>query len=121
MKQERYDKVYRAFIVSKDDINAERFKMAVETLNGKNIYQRTPLRVAQTRSDLIRTRLVKSIEIAGIEANTAEVVIKAEAGTYIKEFVNGDGGRTDPSLSSVYGSVLEIKELDVINICRGDE
>ncbi len=121
IKQERYDKVYRAIIVSKENIDASRMKAAVESLNGKNIYQRTPLRVAKTRSDMVRTRLVKSMEIASIEANKVEIIIKAEAGTYIKELVNGDEGRTNPSLSAIYGGDLEIKELDVINICRGDE
>lgn len=51
---------------------------------------------------------------------TATIQICAEAGTYIKELVNGDCGRTNPSLTSLYGEKLRVKSLDVIYINRGD-
>ncbi|KAA0002525.1 MAG: hypothetical protein FE043_04055 [Thermoplasmata archaeon] len=51
--------------------------------------------------------------------NEAVIVVKAESGTYIKELVTGDGGRTKPSLSELAGCAIEVKKLDVINI--GDE
>jgi tRNA pseudouridine synthase 10 len=43
---------------------------------------------------------------------------KAQAGTYIKEFVHGDGGRTQPNLGSFLGlsEPAEILELDVLEI-----
>jgi tRNA pseudouridine synthase 10 len=40
--------------------------------------------------------------------------IKAQAGTYIKEFVHGDFGRTQPSLGHLLGGVhVDILALDV--------
>jgi tRNA pseudouridine synthase 10 len=40
--------------------------------------------------------------------------IKAQAGTYIKEFVHGDFGRTQPSLGQLLGGVyVDILALDV--------
>lgn len=41
-----------------------------------------------------------------------------QAGTYIKEFVHGDDGRTNPSLGSLLGcsGPAEILELDVLEI-----
>jgi tRNA pseudouridine synthase 10 len=40
--------------------------------------------------------------------------IKTQAGTYIKEFVHGDFGRTQPSLGHLLGGVcVDILALDV--------
>lgn len=40
--------------------------------------------------------------------------IETEAGTYIKEFVHGDFGRTTPSLRDVFGDCeVDILQLDV--------
>jgi hypothetical protein len=40
--------------------------------------------------------------------------IKTQAGTYIKEFVHGDFGRTQPSLGQLLGGVcVDIVALDV--------
>ena len=43
---------------------------------------------------------------------------RMQAGTYIKEFVHGDSGRTSPSLGSLLGcrDPAEILELDVLDI-----
>ena len=54
-----------------------------------------------------------------VNGSEATVEITAEAGTYVKEFINGDGGRTKGSLSEVYGNNLDVLELDVIKIHRG--
>ncbi|KAA8922061.1 tRNA pseudouridine(54/55) synthase Pus10 [Thermoplasma sp.] len=121
VKLEKHNKVYDALIVSDSPVDEKRLSDACLNLAGKNIYQRTPLRVAQRRSDLVRTRHIDQVDLVGVSGNEAEIVISAEAGTYIKELVNGDGGRTKPSLSELYGSPLNIKELDVIKICRGED
>lgn len=44
--------------------------------------------------------------------------IKTQAGTYIKEFVHGDFGRTQPSLGQLLGGVqVDILALDVQVVC----
>jgi len=48
--------------------------------------------------------------------NEITLVIKAESGTYIKELITGDEGRTVPSLSEIAGCAIEVKQLDVIKI-----
>ena len=40
----------------------------------------------------------------------------ASAGTYIKEFVHGDLGRTSPSIGSLLGSEADILQLDVTQV-----
>jgi tRNA pseudouridine synthase 10 len=43
-----------------------------------------------------------------------------QAGTYIKEFVHGDLGRTTPSMGSILGCRAEIIQLDVTDVKMGD-
>ena len=42
--------------------------------------------------------------------------VRTEAGLYVKELVNGDGGRTQPSVAGVLGVPAECVELDVTAI-----
>jgi tRNA pseudouridine synthase 10 len=39
-----------------------------------------------------------------------------QAGTYVKELVHGEFGRTEPSISSIIGMEIDIVALDVMNI-----
>ena len=41
------------------------------------------------------------------------VGLETEAGTYIKEFVHGDLGRTQPNLKEILGKEVDILKLDV--------
>ena len=47
---------------------------------------------------------------------TAEIRVTAEAGTYVKELVHGDHGRTEPSLAGALGVACEVVELDVLDV-----
>jgi tRNA pseudouridine synthase 10 len=80
------------------------------------LLQRTPVRVSQRRSDMVRKRRVKKIEIVSHSGSEFVLDLTTDAGTYIKEFVHGDGGRTVPSLSSILGSNASCKQLNVIGI-----
>lgn len=42
--------------------------------------------------------------------------IVTQAGTYVKEFVHGEFGRTEPSVSSIIGEEIDIVALDVNGI-----
>jgi tRNA pseudouridine synthase 10 len=42
--------------------------------------------------------------------------LRTQAGTYVKEFVHGDAGRTAPSLGDLLGCRAEIIQLDVTAI-----
>lgn len=44
------------------------------------------------------------------------VAMQTQAGTYVKEFIHGDFGRTSPCLSSLVGADVDIFRLDVIDI-----
>ena len=92
---------------------------AVNALRGCYIDQRTPSRVVHRRADKVRRRKILDMWVEAEESGGATLVVEAESGTYIKEMVTGDGGRTEPSLSGLAGCPVEVKKLDVIGI--GDE
>ena len=45
-----------------------------------------------------------------------ELHVLASAGTYIKEFVHGDLGRTVPNVGQILGTEADILQLDVTNV-----
>jgi tRNA pseudouridine synthase 10 len=80
------------------------------------IEQRTPTRVVHRRADRVRTRRIAEARLVSSEVGRFTVDLRAEAGTYIKEWVDGDGGRTEPSLSALLGVPLSVEALDVLEI-----
>ncbi|MCX6774405.1 MAG: tRNA pseudouridine(54/55) synthase Pus10, partial [Candidatus Micrarchaeota archaeon] len=109
-----FDKSYRAYIDCEEELNDKDFGKIMK-LNGKMIDQQTPIRVMNRRTDKVRQRKVYGIKIGkneeGIYAD-----IDCEAGTYIKELVNGDEGRTDPSFSKATNKKIVCKRLVVTRI-----
>ena len=82
------------------------------------VHQKTPLRVLHRRTGLIRDKVVYSIRMRGVPGNChfATVDLHTQAGTYIKEFVHGDLGRTHPSIASLLGCDADILQLDVSGV-----
>lgn len=82
------------------------------------VQQRTPLRVLHRRANMVREKRVRVVSHEKREADGWMyylLVLEASAGTYIKEFVNGDLGRTVPSLGSA-GNYCDLLELDVLSV-----
>src|SRR2546427_61621 len=96
-----------------------KLKGTLPALVGEPIAQRTPGRVVHRRADTTRARRLLSAEVIGVEGDRAELRVTAEAGTYIKEWVHGDGGRTRPSLAERLGAACEVLELDVLDVHDG--
>ncbi|PVU88015.1 hypothetical protein BB559_005763 [Furculomyces boomerangus] len=80
------------------------------------IFQNTPIRVLHRRAPLVRERKILKLNIEHLGQNFYKLVVSTEAGTYIKEFVHGDMGRTTPSFSDIIGMQAEILELDVLDV-----
>ncbi|KAK6089252.1 hypothetical protein P3W45_001771 [Vairimorpha bombi] len=102
-------KIYRALVASKNELNIE---------NVYYIEQKTPLRVLHRRANLVRNKKIEILEIKKeIEDDFFfyEISLRGSAGAYIKEFVNGDMGRTRPSLSDS-GNYCDLLELDVLSV-----
>ena len=93
----------------------------IDGLNGIKLAQRTPERVAHRRSDLIRKRTVFEAHSPFIEVNEegqreVEFTLRCESGTYVKETVHGDGGRTQPSVAALIKAKCNVVWLDVGDI-----
>ena len=116
LKEDRADKTYRAGIRFAAPVEAEKLKEGLAALAGARIAQRTPTRVSHRRSDLVRHRVLKGVELLRADGREADVLMTAEAGTYVKEVLHGDGGRTEPSLAGLTGVPCEVVALDVVRI-----
>ena len=93
----------------------------IEGLNGLKLAQRTPKRVAHRRSDLIRKRTVFEAHTPFIEVNEngereIEFTLRCESGTYVKETVHGDSGRTQPCVAALIKAKCNVVWLDVGDI-----
>ena len=110
------DKTYRVDVSISSDLTIESLKKGAQKLNSKVIKQRTPSRVSHRRADLVRPRLVNYVDVLSHNEGMVELEIRAQHGTYIRELVSGDEGRTDPSLSSLVGSPCKVEILDVLNL-----
>jgi tRNA pseudouridine synthase 10 len=59
-------------------------------------------------------------EIEKISGDEAVLTITVSNGTYVKELVTGDDGRTEPSISSILNTNCTVKGLEVLKIHNGD-
>lgn len=110
------DKVYRAEVSIQGKVNKGRMDEVVKSLNQARITQQTPTRVAHRRADLARERTIRELAIESLEEDKLVLRLRTESGTYVKEFVSGDGGRTVPSLAGSLGVPCQVTALDVIQI-----
>jgi tRNA pseudouridine synthase 10 len=114
IKSVMHEKTYDALIEC-PKANQEDLKNLEEYFHDMLISQGTPTRVMHRRADKIRKRKIISVENK-LAKGGFSAVIKTQAGTYVKELVSGDNGRTEPSFSSVIKKPCLVKELDVIGI-----
>ena len=113
-------KVYRALVETENKISKNLFEEKIKklkiTFENKKINQRTPIRVSHRRADKVRKKTIHNIGGKFVNSNLLEFTIETQGGTYIKELINGDKGRTSPSFADVFEEQLVCKELDVLEI-----
>ncbi|KAI8897324.1 hypothetical protein BC833DRAFT_594160 [Globomyces pollinis-pini] len=114
-------KSYSCMIKLNKPVPLELLKKASEMKN-LTVDQRNPTRVPR-RADLVRVKTIEYMELIpqGIDDNqcTTQVLVnlKTSAGTYVKEFMHGDEGRTKPSLVDLLEcETIEVIYLDVLEI-----
>ncbi|MBN1109838.1 MAG: hypothetical protein JXA45_03665, partial [Methanomassiliicoccales archaeon] len=73
------------------------------------------------RADLKRERCIVYVVLEGLQGDMMTLRLRTESGTYVKEFVHGDQGRTEPNLSEMLGVPLTVDSLDVIGIIDNSE
>jgi len=114
--EEKSRKTYEGEIESAQDLTDEDIVVLNSSFNGVDITQRTPKRVSRRRADLVRKKRVYELRVERIGPRELKFRVTAEGGTYIKELISGDDGRTVPSLSSKIGKSLKCKFLDVMEV-----
>jgi tRNA pseudouridine synthase 10 len=116
VKSAQPDKVYRALCEAHTPVEAR----AIQALNAVRdlaLDQETPTRVLHRRAALNRRRVVRWVEAGPSgQATRFELRLQVQAGTYVKEFVTGDLGRTQPSVSQMLGVSCRCVELDVMEV-----
>ena len=118
-------KVYTAVVWLSEALDAGG-AARLASLRDIEVAQATPIRVLHRRSPLTRPKLIHSLVARpptggewrpGERHRYVELTIEAQAGTYIKEFVHGDHGRTSPSLGDLLGGCeADILQLDVARV-----
>lgn len=112
-------KLYTAVVWSSRALTAADVGRAAAAQN-LVLKQNTPVRVLHRRSPMVRERVIHWLELEPVPGNPHYAVLRlgAQAGTYIKEFVHGDFGRTRPNLGEFLGGACrtDILQLDVTDI-----
>ncbi len=114
VKEAAPDKSYRVGVIGTAPV--AKVNEALDLATARAIAQRTPTRVAHRRADRVRTRRIVAAQLVEASEGRFTLDLRTEAGTYVKEWVEGDGGRTDPSLSALLGVPLKVDFLDVMEI-----
>lgn len=114
------DKAYRALCHAEAPLEPAQLA-SLSGLSGVTLDQRTPARVAHRRVDKVRKR--KVLELSLHDQTTPETFVLdliCQSGTYVKEFVSGDDGRTRPSVSHTLGVACTCERLDVLDVLVDD-
>lgn len=110
------EKTYRAWIAFEGPVPAD-LEERLGKLCGARIEQLSPTRVMKRRGvDTLREKKVLESSLIGEENGLHIWEVRTSSGTYIKELVSGDGGRTSPSVASAAGVRCRCAWLDVLDI-----
>ena len=116
IKETRSDKSYTIRFRVDNIPEEEMVKEAISGLSGIVLEQDTPKRVSHRRAAKTRKRKVISIGDVIVDGDEVQSTLRCEAGTYIKELIHSDEGRTVPSVSGVLDRECEVLWLDVEEI-----
>ena len=112
------DRAAAAKAVAEDAEEVARLTWTAEA-SGLKVAQGTPVRVLHRRSSAVREKFVLSCEadvVPGTYGHAFVLRLTTGAGTYVKEFVHGDLGRTHPSVASLLGRAAWCLQLDVLGV-----
>ncbi len=109
-------KTYKVKVKAEGKVNKEAVDKAASSFKNVHLDQRTPQRVEHRRADLVRNREILWVRADNIGEDTFELTLETQSGTYVKEFVSGDDGRTQPNFSDALGTHCVVEVLDVIAI-----
>lgn len=110
------DKIYRVRVKADGKVNKETVVEVALSFKDADIDQRTPRRVEHRRADLVRHRKIHWVTADSFDEDGFDLELETDSGTYVKEFVSGDDGRTQPNFSERLGIKCVVVALDVLAI-----
>ncbi|XP_035516004.1 putative tRNA pseudouridine synthase Pus10 [Morone saxatilis] len=113
--EEEKTKSYTALIWTQKPIQRDDITF-IDDIKDLTLDQKTPLRVLHRRALAVRQRVIHSMNTRFLDSHHFYLGLKTQAGTYIKEFVHGDFGRTIPNLCKLLKTDTDILELDVESV-----
>uniref|UniRef100_A0A336MFF3 tRNA pseudouridine(55) synthase n=1 Tax=Culicoides sonorensis TaxID=179676 RepID=A0A336MFF3_CULSO len=115
--EEDKKKIYRAMCALKVPVTDEIIKK-LTIPDGFTVQQTTPIRVLHRRPLLVRPRKVYCMQASKSTVSDKALIldVTTQAGTYIKELVHSDFGRTIPSCKSLIDNEIDLIALDVMAI-----
>eukprot|EP00052_Salpingoeca_macrocollata_P000492 m.20529 g.20529 ORF g.20529 m.20529 type:complete len:463 (+) comp10576_c0_seq1:163-1551(+) len=105
-------KTYSCLVWLSRDVSDDELHTALDSKK-LVLKQKTPIRVMHRRSLAVRERTVFDLRVRKIQPQFVRLWLSTQAGTYVKEFVHGDFGRTRPSLGELLQCEADILTLDV--------
>ena len=113
--EEAHRKDYRCVV----HLSRKLTKEDLATLNETSdlvVQQLTPMRVLHRRTLMVRERTIHRLAAVQLSSRFLQLDLTTQAGTYVKEFVHGDFGRTQPNVGSLLGCEADIIQLDVMGL-----
>ena len=116
LKSSAPEKSYRAWVEVDGGLPSDATRRA-SALAGAQITQYSPTRVMHRRGrEVARQKELSRSDLLGGVGGLVVWEVRASSGTYIKELVSGDDGRTSPSLAAALGVPCRCKHLDVLEV-----
>ena len=116
IKETKAEKSYTICFNCEHGFSDAEVEARILTLGGKVLEQQTPQRVAHRRADKIRKRKITSLDNVSVDGDEVQFRVRCESGTYVKELVHSDEGRTTPSVAGVLEAECKVLWLDVEDI-----
>lgn len=113
--EEEKKKTYSALVWTERDVTVEQLQVLNDTKE-LVVKQKTPIRVLHRRTLAVREKMIYSMETELLNSHHFRLKLLTQAGTYIKEFVHGDFGRTEPNVGTLLGCDADILSLDVLEV-----
>ncbi|MFH1588101.1 MAG: tRNA pseudouridine(54/55) synthase Pus10 [Candidatus Diapherotrites archaeon] len=116
IKAKKNTKKYLAVIEFEEEVTDKIIEKIKKKLKKKiEVNQLTPLR-KENKKELERNKWIELVAVREKDTQRIELEINCKSGTYVKEFISGDEGRTNPSIAGITGISCECIQLDVLEI-----
>ena len=109
-------KTYVAVCCVSRCISVEELRQKIDRDADVTIMQNTPLRVLHRRTLMQRPKIIHSMKTEWLNERYFILHLVTSSGTYVKEFVHGDMGRTLPNVGSLLSCEADILQLDVVEV-----